>query len=1436
MLSITRIAPGAGMDYLMRQIAAGREDFRPAPRGSPMTYFADPDAHGEAPGWWAGQSHALFGVQGNVTDQQADRLIGRGQNPVTGQHLGRLWRAYVPMTDEYRKEAVERAWRALPADATYEQIAAVWLRIWTMPERRAVAGFDVTVSPVKSVSLLWAFGDDTVKAQVMAAQHAGVRAALAHLRQHGAFTRLGVNGIVQVDTDGLAAMVFDHRMSREKDPQLHSHIIVSSKVRTITAEGREQWLSLDSRAFYQASIGARVVYERAVEGELARRLGVRFAPRPGSQIREVVGIDPAAIRQYSKRRAAIEAEMAHRTAGGGVPERLTGRRWRRRAQDATLRTRRRKDEPESTRDAVRRWAAEDRQAGLDTVAQVRDIVAGRVHDEVDRLGRHVLRVAAHRAVGGRVDESDLYCAALALNITDDEMRTRVVDAAVRRDPRLAVQRAVRELAEQHSVWRLDHLELAIGRHLNVDPKDPVARDWRRVTQLAAGAFNARAAGLRPLTPPALMSWSPHLVRGSDRQPVYTRHRDLWMTTDRILAAEQEVIAYAARRGATTAPTTLLDRIGAQLDLSPEKRDALRFLLADDRRVTGIVGPAGTGKTYLQRAVGLAAQQAGVPVLGLTVGQNAAEVLAQATEQGDLTGVRTENVAKWLHAQHHPPEDSRPGQWEFQPGQWVIVDEASQASTLQLAELVRLLAPVGGKLLLVGDPAQVSAVGPGGVFRYLASLGHTTQLREVRRFTAAWEGPASLRLRNGDTTVVAEYDRRGRIHSGHRENLIERMLDGWASDMLAGRDALILVETEAEAADIAAHARLILRQAGIVPAGRTVTLANGTHAGAGDLIVTRRNDRRLIVDAGSKFVANRDRWKVLDVGPDGSLLVQHTRTDDLTTLPAAYVAQDVQLAYAATVDSAQGRTVYAARALVDENTNRSRLYVMMTRGSHLNQLYVVVDDEPPEGHQPAAPKAGISVVADILRRDDTDRSATETEQTLWADHDNLYYWGQVYDDLVGRTNAGRYAAVVRAVAGPVVARRLVDDPAMPALACRLAALAQAGYDPDEVLAAAAGQRELDSARDVAAVLAWRIDQLYDDVPPDPTVALNRTHTASYTARVPETAGQFTEDLRRVAQICDGRVRGLAEEAAVLRPAWSTALGVVPDDVAERGRWLAGARVVLTYRDRYQITGDDPIGPEPSTRDPARWAAWIRAQTVLSVATLAGQIRAASDPELRTMIDAQRAADAAAPPYVAGALRTAHVALIAAQQHHREVRLALAAAETTATRRAQLAASATPRWWHVGPLQTRAAAQHATAQTAANRAHHAMDGLRTQLADAATQIIQRRANVAGLETQHQHWTSWYQQALPTRYTGLAAAAENALRAQRAADNTRELVDAVRDTAARVRAVNATQPQPHVNPVPQQLAQAAEAGRDRATVLAVVEDDPLAPDPNTAPEIGL
>jgi hypothetical protein len=585
-------------------------------------------------------------------------------------------------------------------------------------------------------------------------------------------------------------------------------------------------------------------------------------------------------------------------------------------------------------------------------------------------------------------------------------------------------------------------------------------------------------------------------------------------------------------------------------------------------------------------------------------------------------------------------------------------------------------------------------------------------------------------------------------------------------------------------------------------------------------MTRRNDRTLT--AGTKFVANRDRWRVLNIGPHGQLQVVNTRTGHALTLPAEYVGQDVQLAYAATVDSAQGRTVDTCRALIDQATIRSRLYVMATRGRHLNWLHVVTDDHPPEGHPPQPPGAGIAVLTDLLRRDDTERSATETEHTLWADVDALHQWGPIYDDLTAHAHTDQYVAVVRSVAGAEVADRLAADPAMPALAGRLLALSYAGYDPAQILSAATGVRELSSAHDVAAVLAWRIDRLHDRIVPDPQVATSPQHSASFTHRAPRVGGDIGQALDKIAQICDNRVRGLAQLAADQQPAWTTALGPIPDDQESRQLWLACAEVVAAYRDRYQITSNEPIGPQPPPRDPARWAAWQRAHVVLGVATLAGQIAHASHTQLQDLIAAQRAADATAPPYVGGPLRTAHIDLVAAQQQVRELQLQLAAAQADATTATTLTAARSPRWWHKGPWRARAAAEHATAQHAELRASNRADELTEHLTGARARVTACRDRANSYEEQHHIWSRWYDRALPTRYAGLAAAHEQAQRAQRVTTDLEHLLDAVRATGEQVRAIDDTRPHPHAKPAPDHLTSAADAGRDRATTLASTTDD--------------
>ncbi|MFD0580872.1 AAA family ATPase [Dactylosporangium darangshiense] len=1083
-----------------------------------------------------------------------------------------------------------------------------------------------------------------------------------------------------------------------------------------------------------------------------------------------------------------------------------------------------------------RLRREDGAAGLSTAADVHRIVTGQVDDPVHDLAAQAVAAARHAAGPTPISLVDVDAALERFGVAP-EQRPAIVNAAVRLDEHLAVERAIGNLAQERAVFRLDHVELHIGWVLGLAEDGDRRADWRRVQRLAADAVRTHAAGLRVLTPPELVDWAPSLIRPSDGQGVYSRHRDLYLSTQTVLGAEHEVIAYAARTGATPAPAQLLDDVAAKLDLSPDKVAALHRAVGDDRTVTGVIGPAGSGKTFLQRAVATAAARAGIPVLGLTVGQHAADVLADATRAPDGTAMRTENIAMWLHSQHTPPDGTTTEEhWSFAPGQWLIVDEASQASSLHLAELVRQLDKVGGKLILVGDPEQVSAVGPGGLLRYLAGLGVTAELTDLRRFKESWEGPASLRLREGDVTVLVEYERRGRIVAGDHDELVPQMLSGWAADTLNGLDSLLLVETQAEAADLAAQARNLLIQAGLVERGRSVALADDNRVNVGDRIVTRRNDRRLETDTG--FVANRDTWRITAIGLGGAVEAVNTRTGDEVVLPAEYLAAHVQLAYASTVDAAQGRTVDTVRSLVDEATTRGRLYVMATRGALTNLLYVITHHRPDEAHHRQTPGAGVATLAEILTTDTTDRSATETELRLIADHDKLAVWGPIFDDLLGRVEVDSHIAVIADAAGrhhpgpganptareastaSAIATRLVDDPALPALTYRLSQLTAAGYNPAEVLDTAVAWMELDTARDIAAVLTWRVEQMYEDALADPRAAIQPGQTATYTDRVPATAPAGLRDtLTQVAVVADRRIAGLAELAADLRPAWAEALGPVPDDATGRAQWIGRAAVVVAYRDRYAVPRDAPIGPEPSQRDPARWAAWHRARIALGVATVAGQVAAAPDHELREWVALQRAADRAAPRYVGDDLRGAHLQLAAAEQHVDHLRQRLAAAKASAEWLRIAAPPRAPLWRRRSAIAEQQALRAARQQRADDRVEH----LGTRLAGAQETVAERAVLVDGLEQQHATWTAAYERSLPTRYLGLAAAAEQARRARVVDRKAEDLREALNAATAKLRAVDATRPKSDADPVDERLHQYADAGKERMAATLDREDVP-------------
>jgi conjugative relaxase-like TrwC/TraI family protein len=124
-----------------------------------------------------------------------------------------------------------------PQDA--RELAAVIAK-YSRPQTTAVAGYDLTFSPVKSVSTLWAVAEPTIAAQIEKAHRAAISDALAFIEQHALFSRTGANGVRQVNVGGLVATAFTHRDSRAGDPDLHTHVAVANKVQTL--DGR--WLSM----------------------------------------------------------------------------------------------------------------------------------------------------------------------------------------------------------------------------------------------------------------------------------------------------------------------------------------------------------------------------------------------------------------------------------------------------------------------------------------------------------------------------------------------------------------------------------------------------------------------------------------------------------------------------------------------------------------------------------------------------------------------------------------------------------------------------------------------------------------------------------------------------------------------------------------------------------------------------------------------------------------------------------------------------------------------------------------------------------------------------------------------------------------------------------------------------------------------------------------
>jgi hypothetical protein len=416
---------------------------------------------------------------------------------------------------------------------------------------------------------------------------------------------------------------------------------------------------------------------------------------------------------------------------------------------------------------------------------------------------------------------------------------------------------------------------------------------------------------------------------------------------------------------------------------------------------------------------------------------------------------------------------------------VIIDEAGMADTLTLDAAVQFAIDRGASVRLIGDDQQLAAIGAGGVLRDITHTYGALHLTELHRFTDPAEAAASLALRDGKPAALNFYLDHDRVHVGDIATTTEDAFSAWARDRSAGLDAIMVAPTRELVADLNRRARSHRPDRSL--ASHEVRLSDSNQASVGDVIITRRNDRRLRLGAND-WVKNGDRWTITRIGRRGELTVRHTRSRLTVRLPNGYVHTSTGLGYATTIHSAQGVSADTMHGLLTGQESRQQLYTMLTRGRHANHLYlqVVGDGDPHSIIRPdtISPRTPTETLQQILARDEAPVSASTVLRELNDPAARLFQAVQRYTD-------GLHGAAEQLVGPQTVAELdqadhyipgLTTEPAWPTLRAHLLTLAaETGEHPLRHLLTAASGRDLRTVDDMAAVLDWRLTAL---TPTDP----------------------------------------------------------------------------------------------------------------------------------------------------------------------------------------------------------------------------------------------------------------------------------------------------------------------------------------------------------------
>ncbi|MGI8392481.1 MobF family relaxase [Leucobacter sp. W1038] len=739
------------------------------------------------------------------------------------------------------------------------------------------------------------------------AQQDAVAEIQAWLALHSV-TRVGPRGKQEVvPVQQLQTVAVSHRTSRAGDPHRHIHFQIGTRV---WVAGK--WRALDTAALFRQqgairALGTAVIAAHPELAEMLDRHGLTLDPVSGEVVElerfnGVMSKRGEQVRRHLERlEAEWEATHPGEAMGPVVSARLAARAW---AYERPAK------KPTTLREE-QAWVTELREAGYDP----------------DTLRRPVRRARASL----------------------DDLSVQTV-----------ASRALDRCAAGSSAWTRHTVQEHATRIMTEYGVQAAPAKIREFVNIATSLAMEDCFSILPPSAPA----PEHVAHLTSLRVVQseTELRDLISARSSQQDLEYPDVRRAARRGG--------------LDAGQERAAAA---VASTDPLVVVEGAAGSGKTtMLGAAIEVAARHG-------RVSRVVAPTLRAAQVAHDELGVPATSVAALVHAHgwrwngdgvwtRLAPGDADPDTGrtyrgpskdaQLARGERVIVDEAGMLDQDTALALLTVCDEAGATVALVGDRAQLAAVGRGGVLDMAAQLrGRTFDMAQVHRFTDRAYADLTVRMRDGDNpgAVFDQLTALGlvRLHASNedvREHIARPSREGEA----------VTVPSNDEARTVNARIREERVARGEVDGTRTATGSDGLPIGAGDVIQTRKNNTSI-------GVANRQNWIVQRVEQDGALRVREAgngrKRQRTVLLPAKYVAEHAHLSYAATAYGVQGATVTGSHTILTDATSAAGVYVGMTRGREQNLLHVVAESQEQAREQFVA----------AMERDRADRGLTDATE-------------------------------------------------------------------------------------------------------------------------------------------------------------------------------------------------------------------------------------------------------------------------------------------------------------------------------------------------------------------------------------------------------------------------------------------------------------------------